>query len=83
MNIYPSEKHESSPCPETQHKMVSSSKGVKVMVCGLDHSGSQPFNSIIIQYLFVIGTLVSQLLKLPQMYTSFPPLSQRNTMGMD
>ena len=24
--------------------MVSSSKGVKVMVCGLDHPGSQPFN---------------------------------------
>ena len=33
-----------SPCPETQNKMVSSSKGVKVMVCGLDHSGSQTFN---------------------------------------
>ena len=24
--------------------MVSSSKVVQVMVCGLDHSGSQPFN---------------------------------------
>ena len=24
--------------------MVSSSKGMEVMVCGLDHSGSQPFN---------------------------------------
>ena len=29
-----------SPCPETQNEMVSSSKGVKVMVSGLDHSGS-------------------------------------------
>ena len=36
---------ENSPCPETPNKMVSSSKGVKVMVCGLDHSGSQPFYS--------------------------------------
>ena len=46
--IYPSEKHEIfteySPCPETQNKIVSSSKGMKLMVCGLDHSGSQPFN---------------------------------------
>ena len=32
-----------NPCPETQNKMVSSSKEVEVMVCGLDHSGSQPF----------------------------------------
>ena len=47
---YPSVKHEifeNSPCPETQSiymcKMVSSSKVVKVMVCGLDHSGFQPF----------------------------------------
>ena len=31
-------------CPETQNRMVSSSKGVEVMICGLDHSGSQPFN---------------------------------------
>ena len=31
---------ENSPCPETQNKMVSSSKGVKVMVC----SGCQPIN---------------------------------------
>ena len=28
---------ENSPCPETQNKMVSSSKGVKVVVSGLDH----------------------------------------------
>ena len=27
--------------------MVSSSKGVDVMVCGLDHSGSQPFNIVV------------------------------------
>ena len=33
---------ENSPCPETQNKMVSSSKG-EIMVCGLDHSGFQPF----------------------------------------
>ena len=33
-----------SPCPVTQNKLVLSSKGVEVMVCGLDHSGSQPFN---------------------------------------
>ena len=35
---------DNSPCPETQNKMVSSSNGVKVMACGLDHSGSQPFD---------------------------------------
>ena len=36
-----------TPCPETQNKMVSSSKGVEVMmVCGLDQSGSQPFNYV-------------------------------------
>ena len=34
-------------------------------------------------HLLVIGILVSQLLKLPQMYTSFPPLSHLNTMGID
>ena len=38
-----SDLQKNSPCPETQNKMVSSSKVVKVMVCGLDHSGSQPF----------------------------------------
>ena len=38
-----------SPCPETQNKMVSSSKVVEVMVCGLDHSGSQPFMGQYIQ----------------------------------
>ena len=37
---------ETSPCPEIQNKMVASSKGVEVIVYGLDHSGSssQPFN---------------------------------------
>ena len=39
--IYPSEKHEIYfPCPETQNKIVFR---VELMVCGLDHSGSQPF----------------------------------------
>ena len=47
--VYPSEKHEiftallNIPLVlKHKNKMVSSSKGVKVMVCGLDHSGSQP-----------------------------------------
>ena len=30
--------------------MVSSSKVVKVMVCGLDHSGSQPFYYTLPEY---------------------------------
>ena len=34
---------ENSPCSETQNKMVFSSKWVELMVCGLDHSGSQPY----------------------------------------
>ena len=37
---------ENSPCPKTQNRMFSSSRRVKIMVCGLDHSGSQPFNYI-------------------------------------
>ena len=37
---------EYSPRPETQNKMVFISKGVELMVCGLDHSGSQPFISV-------------------------------------
>ena len=41
--VYPSEKF--TPLVQTQNKMVSSSKGVELMVGGLDHSGSQPFNS--------------------------------------
>ena len=35
---------EFSPHPETCYKLLSSSKGVKVMVCWLHNSGSQPFN---------------------------------------
>ena len=35
--------------------MVSSSKGVEVMVCGLDHSGSQPFKYM---YMCMLGGLV-------------------------
>ena len=46
---------EYSPCPETQNKMASSSKGVEVMVCGLDHSGSQPFKYM---YMCMLGGLV-------------------------
>ena len=38
--VYPSEKHEKIPL-FLKHKV--SSKGVQLMVCGLDHSGSQPF----------------------------------------
>ena len=34
---------DNSLCLETQNKMISGSKGVEVMVCGLDDSGSQPF----------------------------------------
>ena len=35
---------EFSPWPETHFKPLSSSKRGILMVCGLDHSGSQPFN---------------------------------------
>ena len=34
---------EFSPWPETNFKLLSSSRRGKFMVCGLDHSGSQPF----------------------------------------
>ena len=37
------------PCPETQNKMVSSSKGMEV-VCELDHFGSQPFTIVYPRY---------------------------------
>ena len=50
--LYPSEKHEILNIPLvliSQNKMDSSSKGVELTVCGLDHSGSQPFN------LFCVG----------------------------
>ena len=35
--VHPSENMKYSPCPETQNKMASSSKGVELMVGGLDH----------------------------------------------
>ena len=34
---------EFSPWPETHFKPLSSSRRGKLTVCGLDHSGSQPF----------------------------------------
>ena len=39
---YPNEILKYSPCPETQNNDFWF-KGVEVMVCGLEHSGSQPF----------------------------------------
>ena len=45
--VYPSEIigiTEFFPYPETRFRLLSSSRESKSMVCGLDHSGSQPFN---------------------------------------
>ena len=48
--VHPSGRHEIfwisefSPWPEMHFKPLSSSRRGKLMVCGLDHSGSQPFN---------------------------------------
>ena len=59
--VYPSGKHEIfflftefSPWPETHFKPRSSSRRGKLMVCGLYHSGSQPFKYKIVSSVYTL-----------------------------
>ena len=57
--------------------MVSSSKGVKVMVCGLDHSGSQLFNCHICNLSIIVLCVCACVMV--QVQDSLKNLAERRT----